>query len=179
MRMSHLNAPARPSTRECFGCHGEGLLRRGRRARVVDVLDAREAHEDRERVPDRERARARQEAPDLALRRAPDPHRAPALAREGRRPAAAAERPERRRRGPRDRADERQGDEQGDGVDDPQEDRRPGAAPLAPAQDGLEVVAVVAELAERPAVVLGAERVAARVAAGAALVALACVEINQ
>ena len=149
------------------------------RARVVDVLDAREAHEDRERVPDRERARARQEAPDLALRRVPDPHRAPALAREGRRPAAAAERPERRRRGPRDRADERQGDEHGDGVDDPQEDRRPGAAPLAPAQDGLEVVAVVAELAERPAVVLGAERVAARVAAGAALVALACVEINQ
>ena len=106
-------------------------------------------------------------------------HRAPALAREGRRPAAAAERPERRRRGPRDRADERQGDDHGDGVDDPQEDRRPGAAPLAPAQDGLEVVAVVAELAERPAVVLGAERVAARVAAGAALVALACVEINQ
>ena len=90
-----------------------------------------------------------------------------------------AERPERRRRGPRDRADERQGDEHGDGVDDPQEDRRPGAAPLAPAQDGLEVVAVVAELAERPAVVLGAERGAARVAAGAALVALACVEINQ
>ena len=43
----------------------------------------------------------------------------------------------------------------------------------------LEVVAVVAELAERPAVVLGAERVAARVAAGAALVALACVEINR
>ena len=76
---------------------------------------------------------------------------------------------------PRDRADERQGDEHGDGVDDPQEDRRPGAAPLAPAQDGLEVVAVVAELAERPAVVLGAERVPARVAAGAALVALACV----
>ena len=155
------------------------MLRRGRRARVVDVLDAREAHEDRERVPDRERARARQEAPDLALCRVPDPHRAPALAREGRRPAAAAERPERRRRGPRDRADERQGDEHGDGVDDPQEDRRPGAAPLAPAQDGLEVVAVVAELAERPAVVLGAERVAARVAAGAALVALACVEINR